>query len=306
MSNNDTNLSSIPTTSSSPLILKQSLVGGNVVKGKSIEILFLGCELKAPYGPNEKTATLFLHLFCRALAACSSKTTEVILKVFEVSKGNFPTEQDFDNCDGAILPGSFNSAYDKEPWILKLIQVIQNELFQKQLPTLGVCFGHQIYAHSFEDGMAIKCPDGCQAGRKKCKLTKEGEQWLTNPQGLDLYYTHGDMVAKLPRQAVSLGGNSSVPIQAALYFAHPPNDIGEDENNKPIAVTFQAHPEFASSKELGLEQTFDRIIQTMEERNDISPEERQFAKEDAKSQFENVESHSIKAMVAVGKAFGWF
>lgn len=308
-------------TTLSPLILSQSLVDGDVTddhNGKSIELLFLGCEDNPPYGPTEHTANLFLDLICRGIKACSSNTTNVVLKVFAVSKGNFPNDKDFENCNGVILPGSFNSAYDEEPWIVKLKQLIQKELVANQRPTMGVCFGHQLYAHSFEEGLAIKCPAGCQAGRKKLELTKEGLKWLTNnnkthnTEGLDLYYTHGDMVSRLPPQGFSLGGNNKVPIQAAIYFAKSPTGGGDDydptnnKSNKPIAITFQAHPEFAASEELGLVQTFGNIIQKMEERNDITAKDRLIAEEDAKRQFKKVESNSIQTMVAVGKAFGWF
>jgi GMP synthase-like glutamine amidotransferase len=284
-----------------PTILQRT-IGDQI--GKSIELLFLGCEENAPYGPYHHTATLFLNLICRALESCATKTNRVTLKVYSVSQGNFPASQDFETCDGVILPGSFSSAYNSDSWILQLKEVIQNELVANRRKTMGVCFGHQLYSHSFEQGEAVKCRAGPQAGRKTSKLTEAGLKWLSKTtDNLDLFYTHGDMVDRLPPQGLSLGGNDKVPIQSAIYFCQEPK---EDGNNEPIAITFQAHPEYASSRELGLEQTLVDIMEAMEKRGDLTTEDRQTAEEDAAKQFENVESDSIQVMIAVGKTFGWF
>ena len=297
-------MSSSPST---PAILNQSVGDQNETgEEESLELLFLGCESKPPYGPYLHTATLFLKLVCQAIQeSLPDKNVNVAIKVFSLSQGNFPGSQDFENCDGVILPGSFNSAYDTDDWIIQLKQVIQQELVAKQRPTLGVCFGHQLYSHSFEEtGGACKCPAGPQAGRKSCKLTKAGLKFLKNDNSsgnLDLYYTHGDMVEKLPPQGMSLGGNDKVPIQAAIYFADDTN-----KSETPIAVTFQAHPEYASSKELGVDQTLGNIMKAMEERGDITPSDRELAQADANTQFDMVESDSIQVMVAAGKALGWF
>ena len=51
--------------------------------------------------------------------------------------------------DGILLPGSFSSAYENDEWIQKLKCVIQSEIHAKGRKTLAVCFGHQIFAHSF-------------------------------------------------------------------------------------------------------------------------------------------------------------
>ena len=111
---------------------------------------------------------------------------------------------------------------------------------------MGVCFGHQCFAHAFgpsedhigkeggrggereEGGRAIKCPTGSMAGRISSQL--EGRQLLlidgTNSNNgdsdecsMELLHTHGDMVQSLPEFAISLGGNANVPIEACAYFS---------------------------------------------------------------------------------------
>lgn len=278
---------------------------------RELRLLFLGCEAKPPYGPYEHTARLFLDLIDRALQEIEAPVTRVILDVYHVSKNQFPPRSVYGDYDGIILPGSFNAAYDNEPWILELCKVIQEELVPNQRPTLGVCFGHQVYAHSFPDGGAIKCPAGSQAGRKVAELTPHGKKWLYNNNesnntttdnhdlscGLQLYYTHGDMVEKLPSQGYVLSGTKEVPVQAAIYIS---------DENKPTAITFQAHPEYASSMSLGLEGTLNPILQAMHDRQAISADEFKRAKQDALQEYETVERQSLQTMITAGRLLGWF
>ncbi|CAJ1922026.1 unnamed protein product [Cylindrotheca closterium] len=287
----------------SPLILEK-FVGNGDTTGKKLELLFIGCEAKPPYGPHEHTANLFLQLIVRALESCTTTTTKVVIHVYSTSQGNYPSKDALEKCDGVILPGSFNSAYDEDEWVLQLKEWIQTELVAKERKTLGVCFGHQLYAHSYEQGQATKCGAGPQAGRKSITLTEDGKKLLcseeTSKDSLNLYYTHGDMVQKLPSQASKLGGNEKVPIQSAIYFANA------SPSKKPIAITFQAHPEFGCDRQLGMEKTLYEIMEVMKSRGDLSEGDWEQAKEDAAAKYEAVESDSIGVMIAVGKTFGWF
>jgi GMP synthase-like glutamine amidotransferase len=288
------------TVNDSPVVTLQSAVGVNDCSvGRELKLLFLGCESNAPYGPFEHTANLFMNLITASLQEAGAQDYLVILDVYHASKGHLPSRDAYAQYDGIILPGSFNSAYDTEPWILQLSKVIQQEIVSKELPTLGVCFGHQLYAHSFEEGSAIKCPAGPQAGRKVSTISAEGRKWLPSFNDLQLFYTHGDMVASLPPQGHVLGGTETVPIQAAIYFS-------KVDDQKPIAVTFQAHPEYASSRTLGLDRTLNQIMEAMYERRDISDDELQRVKSDAIAEFDTVQKHSIECMLVVGRILGWF
>ncbi len=314
---------------SASIIHRRTVVGSGLKaklqanSSKALRLAFFGCEVKGPYGPHEHT----FELFCDLIAASYSKvlsaneTRELELELFAASGDEPNLPSDLSTFDGVILPGSFSSAYQTDQeWILSLKEYIQSTLVSKSVPTLGVCFGHQLYAHSFDDGSAKKCPSGPQAGRKTTALTPTGKAFLnlTNinaDDGLDLYYTHGDMVDKLPTIGVSLGGNDPVPIQAAVYFSSPPQDDAvallqtNDENNKVIAVTFQAHPEFASVKEqlqsLG-QQTFCKTVDLMRDNGDLSKHDHSVALSDAETSCNHVSQQSLDAMVAAGKLLGWF
>ena len=114
------------------------------------------------------------------------------------------------------------------------------------------------------------------------------------------------MVERLPPQGVSLGGNDKVPIQAAMYYSsmNDTNSTTTAGTKRPIAITFQAHPEYGSQS--GVDGTLNPIVRLMEERGDVTSNEAKEAQEDAKLQLDGVQEQSINAMIAAGRLLGWF
>ena len=291
---------------------------------EELSLLFLGCEANPPYGPYIHTATLFLELIRKALEKCSKNPMLVRLTVFPASEGHLP--ESADPYDGVILPGSFNSAYDQDNWVLRLSKFIQEELVAKAKPTMGVCFGHQIYAHSFggngksvDGGVCVKCPAGKQIGPCTFPTTAVG-QTVFQQSSLSLYYTHGDMVESLPYIGLSLGGNDVVPIQSAMYFASPEQaaaaaaaaasdgDVSSflSSSLSPMAITFQAHPEYATSRELGVDKTLMKIMDHMMDLGLVTTEHRDVARKKAYEEYDRIEQQSSQVMITVGRLLGWF
>lgn len=100
--------------------------------------------------------------------------------------------------------------------------------------------------------------------RVSSQLTHEGRQLLLRDDSnsnndsndkkcsMELLYTHGDMVHSLPDFAVSLGGNTNVPIEACAYILFiqrgeesitEANTISttSDSNNKSTSTTICSH-----------------------------------------------------------------
>jgi GMP synthase-like glutamine amidotransferase len=130
-----------------------------------------------------------------------------------------------------------------------------------------------------------------------------------------LYYTHGDMVGQLPSVAVLLGGNEEVPIQAAAYFATPEDAAKvvqasehEQERPKPYAVSFQAHPEYATTREyeLGMQGTLELTLDKMEKRGELDREGRLSLGRDVQEHFTAVQRDSVHIMLSTGRLLGWF
>lgn len=302
----------------------------------------LSCEDLPPYGPSKSTGNLFLQLICdaillsanqlSALATNSHNKVEmvdlnVIIEIYRAEMQKFPS--DWDVFHGIIIPGSFSSAYETKPWIERLKKVIQDEIHSKQRKTLGVCFGHQVFSHSFQgesQGLCTPCPSGQQAGRRVSPLTKECMILLQKAQysneryssDIDLIYTHGDMVKTLPSCAVPLFGDEKVPIQAAAYFANyaevelfrkfcDTSTILNDQfmkMPKPYAFTFQAHPEYYSND--GMNVTFTNVVKAMGKRNPILQPEFENSLTDTKRHHSKMKEESVSIMVSVGRLLGWF
>lgn len=258
----------------------------------SLHLGMLGCEDQAPYGPTNHTGTMFLDLLTQA-AEQEDLSISIKITIYRVQQFDYPDS--YAEFDGVLLPGSFSSAYDTDDWILHLKQVIRRNLWPQCIPTMGVCFGHQILAHALEGGLASKCPSGTQAGIRSFR-TEPGTGFGAHGHGeptLTLLYTHGDAVATLPCMAKSLGGTPEVPILGAVYYS------GDDV---PIFCTFQAHPEYASQ---GPKQpTLRTSLCEMEERGAISNHSLYI--EQVEERWGPVYRDSIHVMASTCKMLKWF
>jgi GMP synthase-like glutamine amidotransferase len=274
---------------------------------RQLNLIFLGCEPKPPYGPNDHTAELLLDLISQAIARQCSENNDmwtVSLQIFDVQKGRYPSQEEWAGSQGVILPGSFASAYNTDPWIERLKQEVQTQIVAARRPCLGICFGHQILAHSYADGfVAPNVGFAKRAGRVRMQTTPAGQR-LLGQSAVDLYVTHGDMVQQLPSSAVCLGGYDQVPIASAAYFAsaEEASEFMQQPNlsARPFAVTFQAHPEYASSRDLGMYRTFGLVLDAMK------GQDRSKIEQDAHSHFDHVQNDSVEVMAATGRLLGWF
>ena len=65
--------------------------------------------------------------------------------------------------DGYILSGSKYSTYERSPWMLALIEFLQ-QLREERCPVFGICFGHQIMADAY-GGLNAKSAAGWASAR---------------------------------------------------------------------------------------------------------------------------------------------
>ena len=141
---------------------------------------------------------------------------------YQVQAGELP--QHPSECDAYLITGSKAGVYDPLPWIAALQNWIV-DFHRQRAAIIGICFGHQIIAHSL-GGFAGKSDKGWGLGVLNCEKNLRGRE-----STLRLIHSHQDQVLTLPPGATRLAGCDFCP-NAALAI----------DNN---VLTFQGHPEFS-------------------------------------------------------------
>lgn len=148
-------------------------------------------------------------------------------RFYQVQQGELPQPGD---CDAYLITGSKAGVYDELPWIAPLQEWIR-QAYARQEKIIGVCFGHQLLAHTL-GGFAGRSPKGWGIGVRTENI-KALPEWLAggNPiEQLSLIYSHRDQVERLPPQAIRIAGSEFCENAA---FA-----IGDQ------ILALQGHPEF--------------------------------------------------------------
>ena len=145
---------------------------------------------------------------------------------YDVADGQFPVS--VDACDAYLVTGSPKGVYDTYEWIAELGDFIR-EAYQAGKKLVGICFGHQILAHSL-GGRSEKSQKGWGLGLKEFNIY-EKKDWMTvDLSQSSLHFVHQDQVVQLPLGAELLGGNEFCPN---LFFTIEDQVLG-----------IQGHPEF--------------------------------------------------------------
>lgn len=146
---------------------------------------------------GEKEAEKFVDLFHLVNAPFT-------YEIYHVAEGEFP--ETAAACDAYLVTGSPQGVYDCAPWIAPLGDFIR-QAYAAQRKLVGICFGHQMIAHSL-GGEAQKWEKGWGLGCRPFTIHTH-KPWLT--PALDtcsLNFVHQDQVTTLPAGAELLAGNN--------------------------------------------------------------------------------------------------
>ncbi len=139
-----------------------------------------------------------------------------------------------DTCRGVIVTGSHAMITDSPSWSRDAAAWIPL-LLEKEVPFLGICYGHQLLAQA-TGGEAGFHPGGKEIGTVEIDLLPESAAdplFRSLPSRFAVHVTHAQTVLALPPGAVRLAANGFEPHQAFR--------LG------PCAWGVQFHPEFNMS-----------------------------------------------------------
>ncbi len=144
---------------------------------------------------------------------------------FDVTEGHLPETYDH---DAVVVTGSRASVYWDDPWIDAAREAVRRAV-DRDLPVLGVCWGHQLLADAL--GGTVAAMEDREIGYREVSLTDAGRadpifDGVESP--LLVFTTHGDAVVELPPDATRLAAN----------------DYGLQAFRHGSAVGVQFHPEY--------------------------------------------------------------
>ena len=135
-----------------------------------------------------------------------------------------------DAYDAVLVSGSRFGATDALPWIAALAGFLRRA-HAVDLPTVGICFGHQLIAHAL-GGTVERAAVGWGIGVHRATPTSAGEHAFAGPRPFDLLLSHQDQVVDLPPGGELLATSEHAPV-AALRDGS--------------MLGFQGHPEFTAA-----------------------------------------------------------
>lgn len=150
---------------------------------------------------------------------------------------------------GIIISGSLAMVSDREPW-MEAEAAWLREMVRREVPTLGVCFGHQMLAYALGGRVGYN-PRGAEMGTVTVVPTERAADdalFRDLPSPLTVQASHSQSAIELPDAAVLLARNAHDPHHAFR--------IGE------CAWGVQFHPEWdAAITRLGVELSRAQLLQ---------------------------------------------
>ena len=147
------------------------------------------------------------------------------LVVLDARRGELPSESE---TGALVITGSPESVASRLPWILTA-EVAVAEAVRAGVPTLGICFGHQLLGQAL-GGLVEVNPRGREMGTVELELSGDDPLFAGVTAPFMANMSHRDSVTRLPPGARVLGSSRLEPY-AAVRFG-------------PRAWGVQFHPEF--------------------------------------------------------------
>lgn len=145
---------------------------------------------------------------------------------FRACEGELPDVAE--ECEAYLLTGSAASVYEDLPWIEGLEEFVRT-LHAQQIPTVGVCFGHQLIAQAL-GGKTRRSDKGWGVGVAQHRVVSEKPWMVPEVEDVLVLVSHQDQVEELPGSAEVLLSSEFCPV--AMFSA------------SETMIGCQGHPEF--------------------------------------------------------------
>jgi GMP synthase (glutamine-hydrolysing) len=116
------------------------------------------------------------------------------LDVFLAPKMEFP--KDLGIYDHIILSGSEESILNERDWIDKEMDLVR-EIIDLKIPTLGICFGHQLIAKALLDKEGVRKAEPPEIGWKEVKVKQDNILFSNTGWEFYVFNSHFDEVCNL-------------------------------------------------------------------------------------------------------------
>lgn len=129
---------------------------------------------------------------------------------------------------GVILGGSAEFYFggnsspeneEKHRAMLERVRSFIRYLFEHDVPTLGICFGHQLSV-TFLGERVVADPEQSESGSFPVRMTSEGQQdplFAGVPDDWKAFFMHRDSALRVPKEAVLLARGSRSRVGAFRY-----------------------------------------------------------------------------------------
>lgn len=103
---------------------------------------------------------------------------------------SYPALEDI---DAILITGSRHTAFDNDPWILKLVEYTKKAIASNRVRVVGVCFGHQIVGRA-EGAKCGRSDRGWEVAVTEVDLTAKGKEIFGLDKMVSLWFSVAPVV----------------------------------------------------------------------------------------------------------------
>ncbi len=127
-----------------------------------------------------------------------------------------------------IIFGSYSNVEDRLPWQMSLQSFMQQQILSG-VPTLGICFGHQLMADAFGAEVVKNEKDVCYSGPRKVSIIKDFGG-LKKGEEVCMMTQHSYQLKNLPKDFIHIGESKECKYDIIAHKSLP-------------YISYQGHPE---------------------------------------------------------------